>query len=210
MTSFKPCSSLNQSYNHRLTQTLNPLQKDAYYNANDSRVVALNPQSTTGSYPPYQVFLPIGTGIDDFIFATALQGPVSYNIPVPNGQYAVDLQFAEIEPGVGSGQRVFSVNLQGALAIANLDIFNQSGGNRTALVIQKEVVVTSGTLKIDLVPVVGQPIINGLFIHPGLATATGNLTGKHCHVISCLCCWSLSERAAYSAELCYGNRDPNR
>jgi hypothetical protein len=64
------------------------------------------------------------------------------------------------------------------LAVANLDIFNQSGGNRTALVIQKEVVVTAGVLNIDLVPVVGQPLINGLFIHTGLATATSNLTGK--------------------------------
>jgi hypothetical protein len=93
-----------------------PFQADNYYNSNDTRVVALNPQSTTGSYPPYQTFLPLGTGIDDFIYATALQGPVSYSIPVPNGQYAVDLQFAEIEPGVGSGARVFNINLQGVLA----------------------------------------------------------------------------------------------
>lgn len=93
-----------------------PVQADNYYNRNDTRVVALNPQSTTGSYPPYQTFLPLGTGIDDFIYATALQGPVSYSIPVPNGQYAVDLQFAEIEPGVGSGVRVFNINLQGVLA----------------------------------------------------------------------------------------------
>jgi hypothetical protein len=50
----------------------------------------------------------------------------SYNIPIANGTYVVNLKFIETY-WTASGKRVFNVNAEGALAIDNLDIYSQAG-----------------------------------------------------------------------------------
>ena len=55
----------------------------------------------------------------------------SYRVPVANGTYNVNLEFAETYLSA-AGQRVFDVGV-GGQTLANLDVFAQAGGNNTAL-----------------------------------------------------------------------------
>jgi hypothetical protein len=67
---------------------------------------------------------------------------------VPNGNYTVRLHFAEnYQPLFQVGQRVFDVNIQGALVFDNIDVFAEVGA-RTALIKTATATVTNGTLSI--------------------------------------------------------------
>ncbi|MEM6693094.1 MAG: tandem-95 repeat protein [Pseudomonadota bacterium] len=58
---------------------------------------------------------------------------LSYSIPVPEGEYLVDLYFAEIflpnGPGTGIGDRVMDVFIEGSLVLDDLDILAETGGD---------------------------------------------------------------------------------
>jgi hypothetical protein len=72
------------------------------------------------------------------------------------------LHFAEIDAGIGSaGQRVFDVVLAGE-NVTRIDIFKQVGGFtafKWTYIVKN---LTSSTLSVKLVPVVGRPILCGL------------------------------------------------
>ena len=56
------------------------------------------------------------------------------------------------------GQRVFDVILEGgAIGLQDFDVFNEAGGNRSAVVRDVYVLVGDGVLDIELVPVAGLP-----------------------------------------------------
>ncbi|WP_170245270.1 malectin domain-containing carbohydrate-binding protein [Gelidibacter salicanalis] len=82
-------------------------------------------------------------------------GVMGYNIPVPNGQYAVQLHFAEVWFGAsgggsgGVGSRVFDVSMEGLLVEDNLDVFSQAGGAQTILIKSYLVNVNDAELNID-------------------------------------------------------------
>ncbi|TMM55867.1 BspA family leucine-rich repeat surface protein [Maribacter algarum] len=96
----------------------------------------------TGLPEPYQTFR----------FSRSQQ--MSYDIPLPDGDYTVNLHFAELWFGAtgggtgGVGSRVFDVNIEGALAEDNLDIFAEVGAD-AMLVKTHKVTVTGGVLDID-------------------------------------------------------------
>ena len=79
---------------------------------------------------------------------------MSYDIPLENGEYTVNLYFAELWFGAtgggsgGVGNRVFDVRLEGKLVEDNLDIFAQVGAE-SELVKTHVVNVTDGKLEID-------------------------------------------------------------
>jgi hypothetical protein len=53
---------------------------------------------------------------------------LTYTIPVANGQYNVELLFAEINPAItAAGERVFNVSVNGISAASNLDLVKQAG-----------------------------------------------------------------------------------
>jgi hypothetical protein len=56
----------------------------------------------------------------------------SYQFPVPNGTYTVNLKFAEVSM-TASGQRLFNVAINGAPVLTNFDVFAQAGGAFIAL-----------------------------------------------------------------------------
>ncbi len=90
------------------------------------------------------------------------QPQLEYQLPVANGTYLVNLYFAETDAASqGTGLRVFGVNFQGSPAIGNLDIFGTVGAN-AALVKSAVVSVTTGTLTIDFVRVIGNPKIDAI------------------------------------------------
>ncbi|MGD1859643.1 MAG: malectin domain-containing carbohydrate-binding protein [Leptolyngbyaceae cyanobacterium] len=74
-----------------------------------------------------------GTVYETERFGGEAGGTMSYSIPVPNGDYTVELYFAEIfQPnggGTGIGARVFDVTVEGQLVLDDFDILEQTGGN---------------------------------------------------------------------------------
>ena len=81
-------------------------------------------------------------------------GSYTYEIPVANGTYRVELNFAEIFGGItGAGQRVFDMSLenQPLPSLQNIDIYGQVGAN-APLVIDQLITVTDGSLSIQVGP----------------------------------------------------------
>ncbi|NAS14031.1 malectin domain-containing carbohydrate-binding protein [Poritiphilus flavus] len=130
---------------------------DSYF---DTGRTLVRPQ--TGLPEPYQ----------SFRFSPSQQ--MSYNIPVPDGEYTVNLHFAELWFGAtgggtgGVGKRVFDVNIEGQLAEDNLDVYAEVGAE-AILVKSHTVTVTDGAMSIDFssLDVDGgerHPIINAIEI----------------------------------------------
>ena len=87
---------------------------------------------------------------------------MTYSFAVPNGTYQVRLHFAEnYAPNFGVGLRVFDVQVEGALAIDNLDIWAQVGAN-TALIRTVTATVADGQINIAFIHGVEDPAINAI------------------------------------------------
>jgi hypothetical protein len=91
--------------------------------------------------------------------------PESPGSPVdaaPSRTYNVRLVFSEIE-GLGPGERVFDVFLQGNPCLRDFDIARAAGGPRRTVVREFKDVVVRDHLRIGLVPKKGQnPLLNGI------------------------------------------------
>jgi hypothetical protein len=98
--------------------------------------------------------------VDDTLFQSERYGNFSYNIPVPNGTYAITLRFAEIY-WTSAGKRVFNVTVEGQTVISNLDIYAAAGAN-TALDRVVQATVTDGTLNIGFVTVVDNAKVSAI------------------------------------------------
>jgi subtilisin family serine protease len=107
---------------------------------------------------------PIAGTDDDALYQTLRMGMSSYRVDLPDGVYRVDLAFAETQVN-SAGARVFSVSLEGASVLPNLDVFAAAGGRYIALDHSFVVEVTDGTLDIGFTAQRGdKPIINGILV----------------------------------------------
>ena len=89
---------------------------------------------------------------------------LSYGFDVPNGDYVVNLYFAETYSGVFlSGGREFDILLEGSNVNHNLDIYNEAGKN-TAYMISYNVTVADGQLNLDFLHGVENPFISAIEI----------------------------------------------
>jgi len=92
-----------------------------------------------------------------------------YAFAVPNGQYHVNLYFAETYvPTQVKGARVFNVKMQGAPAFSNLDVFAEAGAN-AALVKGADVTVSNGQISIEFDNLVQTAKVNAIEILPGVS-----------------------------------------
>jgi YD repeat-containing protein len=83
-------------------------------------------------------------------------------LTVASGQYQVRLHFAETYSGAFAvGARVFNVQLEGATALSNVDVFAEAGAN-TALVKTATTTVADGQLNIRFVHGADNPFINAI------------------------------------------------
>jgi len=90
----------------------------------------------------------------------------SYNIPVSNGSYNVNLDFAESYV-TGPGQRIFNVSINGTQVLNNFDIYAAAGGMNIPVVKTFNVAVTNGTLNINFLSgSVENPKVNGIEVLP--------------------------------------------
>jgi len=130
---------------------------DTYFNEG---LTLVRPQ--TGLPEPYQ----------SFRYSRSQQ--MSYDIPIEDGEYTVNLYFAELWFGAtgggagGVGNRIFDVTIEGSLAEDNLDVFANVGAE-TLLTRTHTVNVTDGQLDIDFSSLASDggsrhPIINAIEI----------------------------------------------
>jgi len=92
------------------------------------------------------------------LFRTNRVGMRSYNVLVPSGTYRVRLGFSEIQ-GALPGRRVFSVKLQGAVALDHLDLAARYGPCQAVVHEFKDVGVSNGHLLVEFTAHAGQPAI---------------------------------------------------
>ena len=89
---------------------------------------------------------------------------MSWTFPVDNGDYLVNLFFAENRSNSAAiGARVFDVSIEGSLVLDKLDVFATTGF-RVAHMQTFETSVDDGMLNIDLQRFLGNPMISGLEI----------------------------------------------
>lgn len=81
------------------------------------------------------------------LYQSVRYGAFGYFIQLPNGQYTVNLKFAEVSR-TSIGQRVFSVSLNGIVVLRNFDIVAAAGGPLVAVDKAFVVSVTQGYLQI--------------------------------------------------------------
>jgi Uncharacterized protein contain chitin-binding domain type 3 len=132
----------------------------------------------TGTAKVWPDTLTVAGTNDPVLFRTERYDPapspeLSYSINVANGTYLVRLHLAETFANTsGPGLRVFDVNLQGAPAFEDVDIFTLAGGANQAVVLEKSVTVSSGHLTIGFVHQVENPKVNAIEILPSGGTPT--------------------------------------
>ncbi len=117
---------------------------------------------------------------DPWIYQTERYNVQGYSVNVPNGNYKIRMHFAETYSGVTTtGQRLFSVSVEGGNQINNLDIFTEAGKN-AALIKEVDIAVTDGQLNINFTKgaSVNGALINGLEIIPQIIKA-GDINGDN-------------------------------
>jgi hypothetical protein len=94
---------------------------------------------------------------------------MTYSFAVPNGQYHVNLHFAETyAPLQLKGARVFNVKMQGVAVFSNLDIFAEAGAN-AALVKGADITVSNGRVSIEFDDIVEKAKIFAIEVLPGVS-----------------------------------------
>lgn len=59
-----------------------------------------------------------------------LEGLARYRVDLADGLYQVELYFTEVDPGVGKGERLFDISMNGKKMVDDLDIFGTAGFGR--------------------------------------------------------------------------------
>lgn len=91
--------------------------------------------------------------------------PMAYRLAVANGNYQVDLYFADTFSGTqGVGERVFDVQLEGATVADDFDIVAAAGSGYKAVVQTFTVAVDDGVLDLTFTHEVENPAIKGVLI----------------------------------------------
>ncbi|GIV33138.1 MAG: hypothetical protein KatS3mg031_0673 [Chitinophagales bacterium] len=114
---------------------------------------------------------------------------LTYNIPVINGPYDVELHFAEIYfgtslfPAGGVGNRKFDVTIEGTLVLDDYDIFADAGGAAIAVIKTFPVTVADGFITIVFTNVVNRGKVSAICVRPqqvqtgqGLCAGTYHVT----------------------------------
>ncbi len=134
--------------------------------------------TSAGNPGTYFRVVAIGGTVDDTLYQTERNWQASgggYRFDVPNGQYQVDLEFAEIYAGTSGGQRVFDIVIQGAIVRSNLDIVS-TVGSANAYDLRFVTTVSAGHLDISFTKRVGWPKISALHILPLAPVGTATVT----------------------------------
>ena len=112
---------------------------------------------------------------DGALFQTERYGAFSYEIPVPDGSFDVNLLFAEIYHGVqnanGAGARVFDVFVEGALVLDDFDILAETTPATALVKTIAGVTVSDGFLSISVGAVTDSPKLSAIEVLPAAGVA---------------------------------------
>ena len=98
------------------------------------------------------------------LYQTCRWGAFSYAFNVPNGNYVLNLKFAEISL-TGAGQRQFNVSLNGWRVLNNFDIYAAAGGAMIAVDKSFPVTVTNGQINLQFAQgAVNWPLVSAIEI----------------------------------------------
>ncbi len=105
---------------------------------------------------------PISGTEDDELYESERYGMEGYRFDVPNGNYEVELHFAEIYFHE-AGRRLFNVILEDQPVITNLDIF-ANAGYAQAYILTFNCMVNDSVLNIDFFATVNFPKISAIYV----------------------------------------------
>ena len=101
---------------------------------------------------------------DDPLYRSARAGTVSYSLSAQNGAlYRLILKFNETEVD-RVNRRVFDVYINGTVRVRNVDVRAAAGQLNNAFDLSLNVVAQNGRIRIELVPVKGEPFLNALVV----------------------------------------------
>ncbi len=110
---------------------------------------------------------------DPGLFTSEHWGMAAFSTKIPNGKYIAKLYFAETYEGItGSGQRVFSFNVQGQ-EFKDFDAWAKTGGRNRAYIETVPVEITNGEFRIVFTKQVENPAIKAIEILPQSQAANG-------------------------------------
>jgi predicted nucleic acid-binding Zn finger protein len=121
----------------------------------------------------YSTGAPISGTTSDPLFQTERYGNFSYNIPVANGVYNVNLDFAELYWN-SANSRVFNVSAEGTIASSNIDIFAAVGKEAAFVKAINNVTVTDGVLNLVFTGVTDSAKVDAIEILPGTINPSNN------------------------------------
>ena len=104
--------------------------------------------------------------VDDLLYRQYRESLTEYKFTVPNGQYNVQLRFAEFA-ATAAGKRVMKITLEGGVVENALDVYAQAG-KATALNRSYTVTVSDGVLNIGFVKVTGNPMVSAIEVKPAV------------------------------------------
>ena len=141
------------------------------------RAYAAGPWGAVGGQV-YTVANAIDGTTEDKLYQSERWGMTEYRFDAPNGQYQVEMRFAEIYDS-GVGRRVFDVLIEGAPALYRLDVFAAAAGKYKAHDRQFNTAVTDGQLNIAFVSVSSAAKLSALrvtLLQPPTPTHTATAT----------------------------------
>ncbi|WP_282075917.1 malectin domain-containing carbohydrate-binding protein, partial [Maribacter aquivivus] len=110
-----------------------------------------------------------GSGEEALFQSENYNDPLNYAVPTGDGQFTVELYFAELYIGVagggtnlGAGERLFDINVEGSIE-TSVDLFSEFGP-LTAATKTFSVTVTDGVLNIDLDAIADNAKLSGFCI----------------------------------------------
>ncbi|MEM1110155.1 MAG: malectin, partial [Planctomycetota bacterium] len=112
----------------------------------------------------------VPAGTDAQLFQTERWDPSSgedltYSLAVDNGDYEVDLYFADIFSGTqGVGERVFDIVLEGQTVADDFDVVAAAGGGFTGIVETYSVAVSDGTIDLQFLHEVENPALKAILV----------------------------------------------
>ena len=110
--------------------------------------------------------LEIANTKDAGLYRSEHYGMSSFSCAAPNGKYLAKLHFAETFDGItGSGQRVFSFNVQGH-DFKDFDVYVKAGGSNKAYIETVPVEVTNGKFTVTFTSNIENPEINAIELVP--------------------------------------------
>lgn len=107
---------------------------------------------------------PIADTVDDALFQTERYGVYTYEIPVSDASYDIELHFNELYQTT-AGARIFSVTVEGQTLFSDLDLFSVAGHDTAYSRTLKNIHVDDGNLTIALSASMDNATLSGFAIY---------------------------------------------